>query len=147
MGLQVLPDVLSEVSVLEIYLRGLGERLAKSILLVLTIGADRQDTATIGDGLSFLEGGTSMKHYGSRHLINSLYWIALDVSLRIATTDKHHAHHTSRVGLNLILVEVALGNTFQQIHQVALEAADLRVCPSCMPIAVTVCPVSKSAAE
>ena len=64
MGLQVLPDVLSEVSVLEIYLRGLGERLAKSILLVLTIGADRQDTATIGDGLPLLEGSTSMKHYG-----------------------------------------------------------------------------------
>lgn len=28
-----------------------------------------------------------------------------------------------------------------------IPGADLRVCPSCMPIAVTVCPVSKSAAE
>ena len=49
-------------------------------------------------------------------------YLALFVSLRVAAGNEHHCHCVAWVYLESLLGEVALGHTFQQVHEVALYA-------------------------
>ena len=63
-----------------------------------------------------------MEDYATLDILNAGDGIALLVFLGISTTYEHHAYHGTLVKLDIALVEVAIGNTLEEIYNVALES-------------------------
>ena len=56
------------------------------------------------------------------NLVDTSDRITFLVSLRITSTDEHHAHGSARIDLYRVLVEVAIGYALKEIYDVALQS-------------------------
>ena len=63
-----------------------------------------------------------MEDNAALYLVDARDGVAFLVSLRIAAGDKHDADGCTLVKLYLVLIEVALSHTFEQVDDVALQA-------------------------
>ena len=63
-----------------------------------------------------------MEHDAALDILDAGDGVALLVLLGITATDEHHAHHGTLVKLYRTLVQVAVGNTLEEVNDVALKA-------------------------
>ena len=101
-------------------LLGSGHGLCQCLGLVLAIRTDGYDTPSCSDQLPIAKGGTGMEDHTALNFSMG-DGEALFIGLRIATADAHHTDSGTGVEGNLTLVEVTLGNAFEEVHNVALK--------------------------
>ena len=123
--LEICSDVAAEVLTFKLYLLGTRKASGQCLSLILAIAGDGDDAAAGRHHLTIFQGCAGVEDNGvfaEQMRIVQRYDLALLIMAGVAAANQHHTDGRAVVEGNGALGKIPFGDTFEELHQVALDA-------------------------